>query len=130
MPPPRLPASRSWKCAWPWPLVIHYEVPYLHTVAEAWPWLLSVALLALATAWLLWRRYGGNPGKSWLAFAVGFAFLPTLFGLQVGQISGLMFLGVALFGYCLHTGKPFAMRAARAVRKPVLAASAAACASG
>ena len=41
---------------WPWPLVIHYEIPYLKTVAEAWPWLLATGLLALGTLLLLWRR--------------------------------------------------------------------------
>jgi tetratricopeptide (TPR) repeat protein len=41
---------------WPWPLVIHYEIPYLKTVAEAWPWLLTTGLLAIGTLVLLWRR--------------------------------------------------------------------------
>ena len=41
---------------WPWPLVIHYEVPILKSVAEAWPWVLGTALLAVGTLWLLWRR--------------------------------------------------------------------------
>lgn len=41
---------------WPWPLVIHYEIPYLQTVAEAWPWLLATGLLAIGTLVLLWRR--------------------------------------------------------------------------
>ena len=30
---------------WPWPLAIHYEMPYLTTVGAAWPWLvLTVAV--------------------------------------------------------------------------------------
>ncbi|HRX78911.1 MAG TPA: tetratricopeptide repeat protein [Pirellulaceae bacterium] len=41
---------------WPWPLVIHYEIPYLKTAAEAWPWLLATGLLAIGTLVLLWRR--------------------------------------------------------------------------
>lgn len=41
---------------WPWPLVIHYEIPYLKTVAEAWPWLLTTGLLVMGTLVLLWRR--------------------------------------------------------------------------
>jgi tetratricopeptide (TPR) repeat protein len=41
---------------WPWPLVIHYEVPYLTTIAQAWPWLLAVGLLAVGTLVLFWRR--------------------------------------------------------------------------
>ena len=41
---------------WPWPLVIHYEVPYLTTVGQAWPWLLAVGILAMGTLVLFWRR--------------------------------------------------------------------------
>ncbi len=26
---------------WPWPLVVHYEMPYLNTLALAWPWVLA-----------------------------------------------------------------------------------------
>ena len=32
---------------WPWPLVIHYDVPYLDRLSTAWPWLLSGLLWAL-----------------------------------------------------------------------------------
>ena len=41
---------------WPWPLVIHYEIPYLKTFAEAWPWLLATGVLAIGSFVLLWRR--------------------------------------------------------------------------
>jgi tetratricopeptide (TPR) repeat protein len=41
---------------WPWPLSIHYEMPYLATLGAAWPWLLTVGLLAMTTLVLLWRR--------------------------------------------------------------------------
>ena len=41
---------------WPWPLVIQYEFPYLTTVREALPWLMPVALLAILTLLLVWRR--------------------------------------------------------------------------
>ncbi len=40
---------------WPWPLVIHYEMPYL-TFSTAWPWLVASSLLGIATLVLLWRR--------------------------------------------------------------------------
>ena len=33
---------------WPWPLVVHYEMPYLNTVALAWPWVLGAAALLIA----------------------------------------------------------------------------------
>jgi len=41
---------------WPWPLVIHYEVPYLRTIGEAWPSLAAVVALILVTLVLVWRR--------------------------------------------------------------------------
>ncbi|HEY2841011.1 MAG TPA: tetratricopeptide repeat protein [Pirellulales bacterium] len=41
---------------WPWPLVIHYEFPYLQTLSAAWPWALGVAGLAILTLLLVWRR--------------------------------------------------------------------------
>ncbi len=46
-----------WKLAvWPWPLAIHYEMPYLTTLGAAWPWLLPTLLLGVATLILIWRR--------------------------------------------------------------------------
>ncbi|HEY1600221.1 MAG TPA: tetratricopeptide repeat protein [Pirellulales bacterium] len=41
---------------WPWPLVIHYDVPYLGTLATAWPWLVFVGLSGIGTLVLLARR--------------------------------------------------------------------------
>lgn len=41
---------------WPWPLVLHYDIPYLETPAAAWPWLVPVLLLGVATVVLVWRR--------------------------------------------------------------------------
>jgi tetratricopeptide (TPR) repeat protein len=61
-------------CVWPFPLVIHYEIPYLRTIADAWPWVLPIALLALLTLWLLWRRLAAGFALAWV-FAV---LLPTL----------------------------------------------------
>jgi Flp pilus assembly protein TadD len=66
---------------WPWPLVIHYEIPYLRTAADAWPWLLAAGLLALGTAVLLWRRSAAGFGFTWF-FAV---LSPTLVIPLVGE---------------------------------------------
>ena len=41
---------------WPWPLSIHYQMPYLTTLGAAWPWLLPATLAIIATLVLLWRR--------------------------------------------------------------------------
>ena len=66
---------------WPWPLVIHYEVPYLKTVAEAWPWLLAAGLLVIGTLVLHWRRTAAGFVAVWY-FAV---LSPTLLIPLVGE---------------------------------------------
>ena len=66
---------------WPWPLVIHYEIPYLRTVAEAWPWLLTTGLLAIGTTVLVWRRWAVGYVAVWF-FAV---LSPTLLIPLVGE---------------------------------------------
>ena len=51
---------------WPWPLVIHYEFPHLETFAAAWPWLLAVAVLAVLTIVLVWRRTAAGFVLTWV----------------------------------------------------------------
>jgi Flp pilus assembly protein TadD len=58
---------------WPWPLVIHYHVPYL-TFLEALPWLVPVASLILGTLYLLWR----NRPAGFLLTAALLVLSPTL----------------------------------------------------
>jgi protein O-mannosyl-transferase len=41
---------------WPWPLAIHYDLPYLDSIAKAWPWLLATTALLALTLMLLWKR--------------------------------------------------------------------------
>jgi protein O-mannosyl-transferase len=54
---------------WPWPLVIHYDMPYLDSLAKSWMYVVPVALLGLTTLWLLWRNHpAGFLGT--VAFAV------------------------------------------------------------
>ncbi len=66
---------------WPWPLVIHYEIPILKTVADAWPWLLATGLLAMAAFVLHWRRRAEGFVAVWV-FAV---LSPTLIIPLVGE---------------------------------------------
>jgi tetratricopeptide (TPR) repeat protein len=42
---------------WPWPLAIHYGIPYLTTISTAWPWLLLVTLATLGAIIATWKRY-------------------------------------------------------------------------
>lgn len=41
---------------WPWPLLIHYEMPYLTSFTEAWMYVVPVLLLGISTLVLLWRN--------------------------------------------------------------------------
>jgi tetratricopeptide (TPR) repeat protein len=45
---------------WPWPLVIHYDVPYLDSLRAAWPWALAGLVLGGSTLVLLWQRYAAG----------------------------------------------------------------------
>jgi Flp pilus assembly protein TadD len=59
---------------WPWPLVIHYELPYNRSWSAAWPWLALTAALVGTTLLLLWRRHAAG-----FVFAAALAILsPTL----------------------------------------------------
>ena len=40
---------------WPWPLVLHYEIPYKETLTVAWPWLLPVVVYLLGSLYLVWK---------------------------------------------------------------------------
>ncbi len=35
--------------AWPWPLLLHYHMPYLKTLAESWMYVVPLLLIGLAT---------------------------------------------------------------------------------
>ncbi len=68
---------------WPWPLVIHYQIPYLTTVAAAWPWFLATLVLVLITIVLTWKRSAAGYVLTWL-FAV---LSPTLVIPLVNEIA-------------------------------------------
>ncbi len=59
---------------WPWPLALHYEIPLLTNVAEAWPWLLAAILFGGATVWFVWRRKATGFVAAWLLLVLS----PTL----------------------------------------------------
>ncbi len=41
---------------WPWPLLIHYHMPYLTNFAEAWMYVIPLMLLGIIVLVLLWRN--------------------------------------------------------------------------
>lgn len=40
----------------PWPLLIHYEFPYFHSLREAWPFVLALAFVGAGVLYLLWKN--------------------------------------------------------------------------
>lgn len=59
---------------WPWPLVIHRQMPYLQNLGQAWMWVLPAALLIGLATVAIWRRLASG-----VAAAVFFFILaPTL----------------------------------------------------
>jgi Flp pilus assembly protein TadD len=64
-----------WKLVlWPWPLLLHYEVPYFDSFAEAWMYVVPLLLVGIAVLVLLWRNHPLGFLGAWI-----FAILsPTL----------------------------------------------------
>ncbi len=51
---------------WPAPLSIHYEIPYVATVNEAWPWV-TIAMIGVGVSiFLLWRRNSVGYVAAWV----------------------------------------------------------------
>jgi protein O-mannosyl-transferase len=59
---------------WPWPLVIHYELPYLDSAQAAWPWIVAVGSFFIATVALMWRRTATGFVGAWVILILS----PTL----------------------------------------------------
>lgn len=96
----------------PWTLTVAMPLGLLPPRVGQVAWLvLSIAAVG-ASVMLLWNTYGGRTDKRWIGLGVAFAFVPTLFMLQTGQISGLLLLGCALFAWCANRGYHFAAGAA------------------
>jgi tetratricopeptide (TPR) repeat protein len=60
--------------AWPSPLLIHYQLPYLKTMATAWMYVVPTTLLAVVILVLLWQNRPLGFLGTW-AFAI---LLPTM----------------------------------------------------
>jgi hypothetical protein len=95
-----------WNPPWTLPLVVPFA---------ALPWRLAQFLwiglqlgAVLLSADILWRMAGGSARQRWLAWLIALTFAPTLFLLMIGQISGLLLLGLSGFLYFTRCGRPVA----------------------
>ncbi|MGD9721600.1 MAG: tetratricopeptide repeat protein [Pirellulales bacterium] len=118
---------------WPWPLVIHYEMPYLQTVGEAWPWVVGAVIVCVAVLWLFWRR----TASGFLLFTALVILLPTLAVPLVREVAAerRMYLPLAALvtlavvgGFALLRRLAAPLLVAAPARRPALVAVACACA--
>lgn len=78
---------------WALTLVLPFALLDYGPAQLAWT-LLLLAILLLSTD-LLWRVYAGPLKQRWLAWVLGLFFAPSLFALNIGQLSPLLLLGLA-----------------------------------
>jgi len=103
-------AVMMWNPPWTLPLVM--PLGALPAREGQFVWLLVQGGSILAAAILLWLSFGGSRESTPIAIAVAFGFVPTVFLLQVGQISGFLVLGAALFIWAIQRGYDFLAGAA------------------
>jgi len=97
-------AIMMWNPPWALPLIAPFAaLPW--RIAHA-VWLLTQLAALLLSADLLWRTYGGSPHRRPVAWLLGIVFAPTCFLLFIGQISGLLLLGLAGFLYLWTRDRP------------------------
>ena len=100
---------------WPWPLLIHYQLPYLATVADAWKYVVPVLALGIVTLVLLWRNRAAGVIGTWIfAILAPTSIIPILTEMAAERRMYLPLAGlVALFvvsGYV--TAESFVRRSA------------------
>ncbi len=81
----------------PWALALVMPFALLPYGASRLLWLLAHLAVVLFGADRAWRLYGGPERHRWVAWALSFAFVPTLIALRMGQIGPVILLGVVGF---------------------------------
>jgi len=84
-----------WNPPYTLPLVMPFGALKYRLSRFLW-FLLNTALIVVCASFI-WRFYQGSPSRTWIAWLLGFSFIPTLFTLKTGQISVLLLLGTVLF---------------------------------
>lgn len=82
----------------PWALLLILPFGLLDFSTSQALWLLLHVGLIVFCSQRLWRFYGGSPSRKWLAWLIGFTFMPTFASLALtGQITPWMLFGATLF---------------------------------
>jgi hypothetical protein len=93
-----------WNPPWTLPLTLPFGA--LHWRAAQLLWFVMQLAAVLISADLLWRIYGGDVRYRWVSWLVALTFGPTLFLLLLGQVSGLLLLGLAGFLHFIRKDRP------------------------
>jgi hypothetical protein len=93
-----------WNPPWTLPLTLPFGA--LHWRMAQLLWFVMQLAAVLVSADLLWRIYGGDVRFRWVSWLVALTFGPTLFLLLLGQISGLLLLGLAGFLHFIRKDRP------------------------
>lgn len=86
----------------PWTLAFTAPLGMLDYGAAQFLWFILHIMVIFVGARVLWQSYGGALHNSWWAPIAALTFAPTYFLLLLGQIGGLILLGLILF---LHSVK-------------------------
>ena len=96
-------ALLMWNPPWALPFVLPLGLlSYSHASAL---WLLLSLIVVFASADWLWRAYGGDSRRRWLAWVLAATFFPLLTAMGLGQIGPLILLGLTLF-LRFHSSRP------------------------
>jgi hypothetical protein len=90
----------------PWSLAIYMPLGALPLRWAMLVWVGVQLLSAMAASHLIWRAYGGEWRRSWVAQAVGISFAPVVWMVLFGQNTGLLALGLAGFLYFHKADRP------------------------
>jgi hypothetical protein len=89
----------------PWVLSIMLPFSSPHYAINRTLWMLLNIIIIFICLTQLWHLYGGKHQYRWMAWILGFTFIPILDGLKKGQTSALLLLGVVGFLYFIKPRK-------------------------
>ncbi len=90
----------------PWALTVTLPFAALPWRLAQFLWLGVQFTAVMGSVDVFWRLYGGGRRYRWVSWLIALTFAPTLFLLFMGQISGLMLLGLAGFLYFRRRQRP------------------------
>jgi hypothetical protein len=89
----------------PWVLSIMLPFSYPNYALSRTLWMVLSIIIIFICLTQLWNLYGGKNQYRWMAWILGFTFIPILDGLKKGQTSALLLLGLVGFLYFIQHRK-------------------------